>query len=90
MTISPSFGEKILQQLQQRGQSFRYAEIQALKAIANADEMRAFLAEKGYEAEDERVEPLHFADLLEIQMLKKELSGAMGAILWFGLPRPQG
>ena len=85
MTISPSFGEKILQQLQQRGQSFRYAEIQALKAMANAGEMRAFLAEKGCEAEEERVDPLHFADLIEIQILKKRLAGATGAILWFGL-----
>ena len=80
-----SFGGKVLQQLQQRGHSFRYAEIQVLRAIANAGEMRAFLAEKGWEAEEERAEPFHFADLIEIQILKKKLAGATGAILWFGL-----
>ena len=82
-----SFGENVLEKLRERGLMswFRYAEIQAIKPIASADEMRAFLGRNGYRAGQERIEPLHFADLIEIELLKRKLDRATTAAVLFAV-----
>lgn len=81
-----TFGEQVVGILKERRllQHFRYAEIQALKAVPDAASTRAHLAEKGREAEDERTEPLHFAAQIEIHVLRRKLTGAAATILFFG------
>jgi hypothetical protein len=83
-----SFGEKVFEILTDRGigSRLRYAEIQALKAVEDADGMRAFLAERGGGVEEERIDPLHFADAIELEVLRARLTTEATAIaLLFGL-----
>ena len=82
-----SFGESVLALLQHRGlrSHFRYADIQAMKAVTDATQMLALLSERGHGVEEARSEPLHFADLIEIQILKERLEGATVAVVLFGL-----
>lgn len=81
-----SFGERVLAELRRRSlHQHLYADIQALKAIADAPGMRAFLTGKGYDAGEERTQPLHFADFIEIGILKRSLDAAHAAIVFFGV-----
>ena len=82
-----TFGEEILEELRRRKlhSQLLYADVQALKAVADAEGMRAFLAGRGYEAGAERTSALHFVDFLEIQILRKSLDSAHAAIVFFGV-----
>lgn len=82
-----SFGEQVLAVLRRRGlqSHFRYADIQAMKAIADAEAMHARLTEKGYEVEVERTEPLHFADLITIEIFRRRLATSQAAAVFFAI-----
>ena len=82
-----TFGESVLGELRKRKlhTRLRYADIQALKAVTDPHGMRAFLASRGYEAGEERTAVLHFVDFIEIRILRRSLSEADAAILFFGL-----
>jgi hypothetical protein len=83
-----SFGEEVYGILRRRGVGSRllYADIQALKTVQDADGMRAFLAERGGVVEEERTDPLHFADAIELEVLRAKLTNEATAVaLLFGL-----
>jgi hypothetical protein len=83
-----SFGEQVYGILRKRGVGSRlpYADIQALKAVQDADGMRAFLEARGGAVEEERTDTLHFADAIELEVLRARLTTEATAVaLLFGL-----
>lgn len=81
------FGQDVLEELRKRGlrSHFRYEDIQVLRGVSTASEMRALLARKGHHAGEERIDPLHFTDLIEIEILKQKLKFAGAAVVLFAL-----
>jgi hypothetical protein len=82
-----TFGEEVYEELRRRGlhARFRFADVQAMKAAADATAMRAFLAGRGHEAGAERTDLLHFVDFIELQILRKSLREADAAIVLWSL-----
>ena len=82
-----SFGAQVLEELRRRDlvAQLLYADIQKLKLVPDAAGMRALLAKQGSTPGEDRTDPLHFADLIEIRMLRNSLKSAQAAVLLFGL-----
>jgi hypothetical protein len=84
-TRAMTFGEAVYEELRRRGlhARFRFADVQAMRAAADAPAMRAFLASRGHEAGEGRTDLLHFVDFIELQLLRRSLKEADAAlVLW--------
>jgi hypothetical protein len=82
-----NLGHRVLEELRRRKLHghLLYADLQALKAVTDPRSMRAYFAAKGCAAGEDRADALHFADLFEILILRKELQGARAGLVLFGL-----
>ncbi len=82
-----TFGERVYEELRRRslGSVLLYADIQALKAVEDAGTLHRLLEARGHGAGPERTDPLHFADWIEILVLRRKAAGAHAMALLFAI-----
>lgn len=84
--MTTPLGARIFEELKARKlhSQFVFADLQELKAAAGPEEVRALLERKGCACTPERQSVLHFADAVELHLLRRSLEKAKASCILFG------